>query len=154
MFWCHVGLCCSNCRPRQHHRCARAVPHRPLPSSCHCIVHHRQVAIAPSTTVKLPSHHPSLSITVALAVHCRRAHAISPRTSLSSHHQTVPRHPLPSSQSLLSGRCAIHRHPSPSIAIHFPLPSMSRPLWPIAVNPSILSTSHRQAFHRRRVHHR
>ena len=136
MFWCRVGLCRSNRRPRQHCRCTRAVPHSPLPSSCHCIVHQCQVAVAPSTTVKLPLRRPLSSITVALAVHHRHAHAVPPHPSPSSHHRTVPCHPLSSSQSPLSGRCAIHRRPSPSIAVHRPLLSMSRPSRPITINLS------------------
>ena len=131
MFGCHIGLCRSNRWPRQHRRRAHAVPHRPSPLSHHCVVYHRQVlAIAPSTTVKLPSRRPSSSITVALAVHCRRAHAIPC--------------PPPLSPSPLSRHRAIHCHPSPStsIAIESPLhrPLLSLPssrLLPSRCAPSI-----------------
>ena len=75
-------------------------------------------------TVKLPSHRPSLSITVALAVHRRRTHAAPCRPSSSSHRQAVPRRPLPPSPSPLvrvavAPSIAVHCHP-PSIAVDEP----------------------------------
>ena len=133
MFGCCVGLCPSNRRPRQHRRRARAVPHRPSPSSHHCIVYHHQVlAIAPSTTVKLPSRRPSSSITVALAVHHHRAH-------------TIPS-PPPLSPSPLSRHRAIHCRPSPSTSIAIELP-LHRPLLSLPLS-RLLPLNCRRTVHR------
>jgi len=97
---------------------------RPSPSSCHCVVHHRQVASAPSIDVHhrcacnpLPSHsrHSSSSIPIE-----------SPSSS-----------PSPSIAVESIAIEWLSRRPLPSIAIHHPSPSMSHPSASIAINQSI-----------------
>ena len=94
-----------------HRRCARAVPHRTLPSkSCHTI-HCRQGAVA------VAPHRPSPS---------RSRPSLSIRLLLSSRRRSV--HCCP---SLLSCRCAVHCHrAAPSITVKSP---SRRPLPSIAV---------------------
>lgn len=94
------------------------------------VIHCRRFAIAPSfaiaprcpsITVKSPSCHPSLSLTIALAVNCHRSRAVLRRPLPSSCCRAVPRR---------RGACA------PSIAVAPRRPSLSRrqPLPYIAIH--------------------
>ena len=97
---------------------------RPLPSSCRCVVHHRQVAIAPSIDI----HH-----------HCARGPSLlhSCHSSSSIPVESPLSNPSPSiAVESMAIEWMSHR-PLPSIAIHRPSPLMSRPLESIAINPSI-----------------
>jgi len=106
MFWCRVGVCHSYCQLRRHRRRACTVPRRPSPSTCHHAVPWCRVAVAPSIavhrrpspsiatpsiTAKSPSCGPYPSITIAIAVHRRRASAVPHRTSPSKSRRAIHR---------------------------------------------------------------
>ena len=115
----------------------------PSTLSCRCAVHHHQVAIMPYIVV----HHCFACVPLPLRS-CRSSSSIPIKSPLSG--------PLPSiAIESIAVECPLRRR-SPSIAVHRPLPSMSRSSWFFAINcppshhPSPLSPSpfsHHRAVH-------